>query len=415
MPERRQPLRLLLLLPFAPRLDATHGGGQAMAQLLVPLSARHRLALLYFRADDEEHLDPLLQERCEVTVEIRRPVGWTSASARWRRRARLAKGLLRGRPIWASDWAVDEYGRRLGALAREWRPDLIQIEYQIMAQYLPSLAAWPAPRVLTVHEPGVSAARDLVRSRRGHARLLSVADLLAWRRFEASHLAEVQAVVTFTEGDRRVLLPIAGRTPIVRIPLGSTTPERPLDPLGHSPPILLFVGNYHHEPNVDAALRLCEAIFPAIRQRYPEAVLKVVGAHPPLHLRQAARDGVFITGAVPSVTPYLEEATLVVVPLRLGGGMRVKVLEALGAGKAIVASPLAAAGLDLVDGREIIMAETDQQYRDAIQSLIDNPARRVALARNARTWACTNLGWDGAIAAYEGLYARLLRRPQSEV
>jgi glycosyltransferase involved in cell wall biosynthesis len=117
---------------------------------------------------------------------------------------------------------------------------------------------------------------------------------------------------------------------------------------------------------------------------------------------------VVVTGRVPDVTPYLDRAALVVVPLRLGGGMRVKVLEALAAGKAVVASPLAAEGLSVVGGKHLVLAESDEQFSDAIVRLLAEPEGRVALATCARSWACANLAWEGPIAAYERLYQSLI-------
>src|SRR2546422_10461962 len=104
-----------------------------------------------------------------------------------------------------------------------------------------------------------------------------------------------------------------------------------------------------------------------------------------------ATANVIVTGPVPDVTPYLDRTAIVVVPLRLGGGMRVKVLEALAAGKAMIASPLAVEGLAVVDGEHAVLAETDQQFCDAIVQLLADPARRAALAGSARAWACAHL------------------------
>jgi len=97
------------------------------------------------------------------------------------------------------------------------------------------------------------------------------------------------------------------------------------------------------------------------------------------------------------------------VPLRLGGGMRVKVLEALAAGKATVASPLAVEGLDITPGDQVMLAESDQEFADTIGELLADPDKRSSLASRARAWACANLGWERSVAAYEELYRTLIR------
>ncbi len=400
--------RLLFLLPFAPRLDARHGGGRAIAQLLAGLAPRHHLALLYLRAPDEPPIDDILRRRCDLVEEITRPSHGHSLAQRGLRNLRLIISLLCGNPTWATNWAVAGYESRARSLARSWQPDIVQLEYHVMGQYLSALDNCPAPRVLIEHEPGIKAARDLWQSQRGFARVKHYLNMLAWKRFERAIVERVQAVVVFTERDRQVLTQLGRPTPIVRIPLGTMLPEQPLSPLGCQPPSLLFVGNFIHPPNVDAAVRLASAIFPQLQARFPELMLYIVGDQPPPRLRHMARENIVITGDVPDVTPYLDRAAVVVVPLRLGGGMRVKVLESLAAGKAMVASRLATEGLNLTDGEQIVLAESDYQFCEAILQLLSNPVRRASIAARARAWACANLSWDESVAEYELLYQRLI-------
>jgi glycosyltransferase involved in cell wall biosynthesis len=264
--------------------------------------------------------------------------------------------------------------------------------------------------VLTEHEPGVKAARDLLDAWQGFARLPHWLAFLAWEHFERVIISQVQAVVAFTESDRQALAPVARYTPLVRIPLGMDIPERPLNPLGDIPLSLLFVGNFRHPPNTDAAVRLMSAIFPRVQAHFPELALHIVGNEPTPQIRQLANENMLVTGRVPDVIPYLDRAALVVVPLRLGGGMRVKMLEALAAGKAVVASPLAIEGLDLVNGEHVLLAETNQQFCDAIVQLLAHPERRTLLATRARAWADTNLRWERSIALYEQLYEETIAR-----
>jgi glycosyltransferase involved in cell wall biosynthesis len=233
-------------------------------------------------------------------------------------------------------------------------------------------------------------------------------DRRAWQRFERAIYSQVRAVVVFTERDRRGVAQRAGQTPIFRIPLGTTVPEQALHPLGRTPSSLLYVGNFEHSPNVAAALRLATRIFPAVHARYPDVELCIVGDHPPAVLRELQTEHIHITGRVPDVMPYLDHAALVIAPLDYGGGMRVKVLEALAAGKAVVASPLAAEGLDVGEGGPLALAETDDEFVHCIVQLLAHPTQRERLAAQARGWACDHLSWDKTVEQYEALYARLL-------
>jgi glycosyltransferase involved in cell wall biosynthesis len=156
------------------------------------------------------------------------------------------------------------------------------------------------------------------------------------------------------------------------------------------------------------------SIHPCVAARHPDARLEIVGSKPTRAMRRLAVEEVTITGWVPSVDPYLDRAAMVVVPLRLGGGMRVKVLETLAAGKALVASPRAVEGLDLVAGRDFIAADTNDEFCRAVCELLEDPVRRAALGHAARAWAEDNLRWDAAVDAYEELYASLSPRPREE-
>lgn len=409
--------KLLFLAPFAPRRDAAHGGGRAMAGLIARLAERHQVRLLCLRGEREPPVDEILQRRCEEVLELPRPGGVRRSGGLRRRLVRYSRTLLSpfaGQPKWAWYCAVPALSSALRKRVASWQPDLVQMEYCVMGQYEADLAGNPVPLVLNQYEPGAAAARDSLRSARGKARAAAGFDWIAWERFERRVLRRMSAVVALTERDRETLKRLAPEVPIATIPLGSELPEHPLDPAGDDPPRVLFVGSFRHPPNVEAAARLVRRIFPAIRARVPEASLDLVGEALPEFLRRGAGPGVRAIGWVESVEPYLDRAAVVVAPLWQGGGMRVKVMEALAAGKAVVASPRALAGLDgIVDrtgGQQggALVGHDDDEIAAAVISLLENRAERIALAARARAWSLENLGWERAVAAYEELYERLI-------
>jgi polysaccharide biosynthesis protein PslH len=402
--------RLLFLVPSPPRLDATHGGGRMTAQLLMGLTERHHVAILALRADDEPPIDAGLRARCEWVEEVARPWSSSNACAQVMRNGRLVAGLARLNPMWVSDFGCRRYAERVRAVAGAWRPDVVHIEQHVMGQYLHALQACDAARVLTEHEPGVRGAPYLKRPLPIINRILHALDRLAWRRYEPTLLAQVQATVVFTDADRRVVERLAPRARVVVIPFGTLVPDQPLDPIGGPPPRLVFVGNYLHPPNIQAALRLAHSIFPAVRARVPGVQLELVGDHPPTELVRLAGPDLSITGRVADVRPYLDHAAVVVAPLTSGGGMRVKVLEALASGKALVVSSLAAEGLDVQDGQQLSIANTEADFVDRTVELLVDPARRAALATRARAWSVDHLGWAGALDAYQRLYDSLPNR-----
>lgn len=413
MRRERNALRVLVLAPFAPRLDAPHGGGRSIAELVMELGARHRVGLLCLRSGTDPSTDDFVRGRCEFVEEFELSGVGGSSLQRWRRRVRLLRALALGRPMWAADTMAGPFASRVEQLTRSWRPDVVQAEFHVMGQYLGLVAPSEAARVLTEHEPGASAALDIVRGSRGLKRILFWADSIAWRRFEAGILRDADAVVAYTDRDRRALSELAPEARIVRIPLGTRVPPTPADPAAVEPESLVFVGNFMHPPNVDAARRLIDGILPRIVERASGARLYLVGDQTPDAFRRAAGAHVEVTGFVEDVGRYLSLASVVVAPIRMGGGLRVKVLEALAAGKPIVASGLAVEGLAVVDGDEFVLADSDEEFAYAVLALFHDEKRRRALASAARRWAEENLGWERTIAGYERLYGELRRDPNT--
>jgi glycosyltransferase involved in cell wall biosynthesis len=318
-----------------------------------------------------------------------------------------------GRPGWVAQTDVAQFRQRVRSLSFEWRPDVVHIAYHVMGQYADDVPA-DAARVLTQYDPGVTAARDAARQLRGLRRVRAWLEVAAWSRYERRVIGTMDRVIVFTESDRRAVESLGNNGAIVKIPLGTTIPAEPLNPYGRDRSVL-FVGNFIHPPNVDAAFRLMRSIFPAVHRARPDTRLVIVGANPPDDIQRLARGPITVTGAVESVVPYLDAAAVVVAPIAHGGGMRVKVLEALAAGKAVVASPLAAAGLEVGDGKQLLLAADDAAFTSATIDLLDDPASRAALAGRARAWAAAHVGWQSTISQYEALQMELLRRKDATV
>jgi glycosyltransferase involved in cell wall biosynthesis len=143
---------------------------------------------------------------------------------------------------------------------------------------------------------------------------------------------------------------------------------------------LLFVGNFDHPPNRDAVHWLCNDIMPLVWQERPSVVLWLVGRNPTPDIEALGSDRVRVLGEVPSVVEYLEKCTLFVAPLREGGGMRIKLLEALSAGTPTVTTTLGSQGLDAEDGRHLLVADSAEDLAGCILQLLGDPALAERLA-----------------------------------
>lgn len=396
-------IRILFVAPFPPSLAGTHGGARVVGQVLAGTADRHDVALVYLRHPDEPDVDDALRERLEVAEAVGRPARGRASLAHWIRAARWRSGLLAGRPRQVTELTLREASARLQQVAAAWRPDVIRLEYPVVGSYLPALDGSSAARVLADYDPLLETARTPMSA---SGRLEHRLDVRAWRRFRRRLLDRVDAAVVPTESDRALLARLGAGTEILAVPFGADVEAPALDPAGADDYGLLFVGNLNHEPNVDSVRFLAFEVLPQLRARHPEAVLRLVGERTS---EFAGVDGVEAAGRVPDVAPFLDAAAVVVAPARLGAGMRVKVADALVAGKAVVATPLAVEGLALEPARHALVADP-AGFADAVSSLLADRGRRVELARNAREWARENLRWDRALDEYDALYRRLVSR-----
>lgn len=393
--------RLLLVAPCAPRLDGRHGGARAVHGLASALAERHELLLVHLDRRDGP-ADPALAERC-VAVH---PVAAREV-ARWARRPHWGLALLRGQSLKGAGSGVPQLRRRVRELARSFAPEIVQVESGVIGDVL--AAAGGALRIVTFYEPAASIGE--IGAVRGPALpFVPALDARAALREERRVLRRADGVVAFTERDRALLERARGarsHAALVTIPLGWDVPPQALDPAGTEPGLVVFVANFIHPPNIDAALRLAQAIMPAVRATHPGAVLELVGAQPPEAVRELAGAGVRVTGPVASVEEHLERAAVVVAPLTIGGGMRVKVLEALAAGKAVVASTRAAEGISARAGEELVVVDGDDATAAAIAQLLGDPEARRRMGERARAWALRELSWAVMADRYDELYARL--------
>ena len=401
----RARLRVLIVAPFPPQATGRHGGARALAANLLAIASRHEVAIAYVPDSSASEPDETVAKACALVEAL--PAPEVHGPRRWLRRLAVDAALLRGVPIWASELRTKAAAAQLSALATAWRPDVVQFEFLPTTVFFEALGEFDAPRVLVDHDAGLRPAHDF-----GHLpglvrKLLHDLDERAWRRLDDQSAARVDATVVFTERDRLALNRSHPRLTEC-IPLVLPARERAFDPLGHRPQTILFVGYFAHEPNADAARWLALEIFPLIRETHRDAQLVLVGGAPPAEVSGLEPQGVATAGAVADVSEHLDAAAVVVAPIRIGGGVRVKVLEALGAGKAVVATSLAAEGIDAPAGEAIVLADSAEGFAAAVAGLLGDDERRKRVASAAHAWARERERSDTTAALYDRLYRELL-------
>jgi glycosyltransferase involved in cell wall biosynthesis len=189
--------------------------------------------------------------------------------------------------------------------------------------------------------------------------------------YERAALRKFHHVIAVSDHDRQKMLDMEPSCAISVVPTGVDTEKYSVaPPASATPPRIIFLGSMDWEPNVDAVAYFCRDIFPAVRSAFPTAIFQIVGRNPHSSVRQLASDSVEVTGTVPSVEEYLREAALMVVPLRAGGGTRLKIFEAMASGKAVVSTSVGAEGLAVQNGRDLILADDAGAFAEAIILLL---------------------------------------------
>ena len=401
-------LRVLIVAPFPPRATGRHGGARALAANTRAIATRHEVAIAYVPEPSVPGPDEAVVEACTLIEPL--PPPDVRGPRHWLRRLAVNAGLLRGVPIWASEVQTQEAAKRLSAIAASWRPDIVQFELLPTTVFIDALENIDVPKVLVDHDAGLRPAQDFAHLPGLLRGPLHQLDARAWRLLDQQAADRVQATVVFTERDRFALDSAHPRRTVC-IPLVLPARERALDPLGRRPQTILFVGYFGHDPNADAARWLAFEIFPRIRKSHRDAQLVLVGGDPPADVTGLEQKGVITAGAIADVSQHLDTAAVVVAPIRTGGGVRVKVLEALGAGKAVVATSLAAEGIDAVPGEAIVLADSTQDFAAAVAALLDDEERRKSVALAAYTWAREREGRNTTAALFDRLYRELLAAP----
>ena len=222
------------------------------------------------------------------------------------------------------------------------------------------------------------------------------------RRYERQGCAEVERVITVSEADRDLLRSMIPGGSVFAVPTGVDTeyfsprqdiPERKE---------VVFVGSMDWFPNEDAMRWFAADVLPALRRRVPDVLVTVVGRNPSVKLtRDLQAYNVSVTGTVADVRDFIARAAVCIVPLRIGGGTRLKIFEGLAMGKATVTTSVGGEGLPLVDGRDVLIADRPEDFAEKVSALMLDPVRRRQLGESGRELVVRRYGWPRVAKEFE--------------
>jgi len=177
------------------------------------------------------------------------------------------------------------------------------------------------------------------------------------------------------------------------------------------PNSLVFSGYFRHYPNVDAMTYFCREILPLVRKTIPDVTLNIVGAHPPPEILQLQKlEGVKVSGYVQDIRPWLDSSSVYVAPLISGWGARIKLLEAWAMGRPVVSTRRGCLGLEAVDGYNVFLANTPEEFASRVVILLKDSELRSKLGTNARRTVEAKYNWDQVASKYVTLYDGLIDR-----
>ncbi len=389
-------MRLLATLPHVPWPPV--GGGRARSwYLLSQLAERHEVHLLALASPDEPPADPA---RLPFTTFETAAVPTASPprfSTAW---LRLRVRSLR-HP--AAAFYQADVERRFAALVRSLRPDAVIYDSWTLPY---ARAANGVPAVVNEqnYDPLITA--RMAAGATGLAALKWRAYLRITEAAERRNLRRVRAIAACSEEDAALFRRAAPHALVAVVPNGVDTAAFSAAPPGRA---VVMTGSYSYAPNADAARRLVRHIWPLVRRAVPEATLRLVGLNGERVLADVAdHPGVTLVGTVSDVRPEFALARVAAVPIDVGGGTRIKILEAFAAGRPVVSTRVGAEGIALTEGREAFLRDDDASFADALVTLLRDERLAATMGARGRALVEARYDWRASTAAFDDLLGRAL-------
>lgn len=385
-------MRVLFVTPFAPNARAGHGGGAYLGAIASAIQTKATCGLCSL-VEAPANLEPSPWAWRETVIHQTRGGGLLASLRRFRQWQRLP---LVAAKAWNPAFAV-----ALQRAVREFRPDVAFVEMAQMAQYLPYLR--PTRTILTDHESGCPA-----NTTTGLGPLADRRDRRLWDRYVRREFAGADLVQALTPEDAATLRELLQRDVLVRPP-AVALPAGPVAP-AQAPPNALFLGDYHHAPNPEAARRLVGEVLPLLQRANPTAELWLAGPNEAPIRDLAATRGVRVLGFVDDLPSLFAQVRLLLAPLWSGSGFRVKAATALAHGLSVVTNELGGRGLG-ASAPAIQRGETPAELAALATPLLNDREAAASAGAAAFAWSRTNLAAEAIAHTQLARAAGLLTPP----
>ena len=395
-------MKILFLSPTVP-FPLTDGGRIRVFNLLKQIAQKNKVTLLALetQSTDADGVAELQQLGIQVhLVPNAQTLPRVSLGT-------LVKAFFRRQPITVARYDVPAYRQKIRELIAEQTFDLVHYEMFHTAQFHTETNL---PGVLS--QQNVDSAiwcRLCSETANPFYKFAYWTQQLTFQRYERVLSPKFDAVTCTSDIDAAVFQQHCAENVIEIIPNGVDITHYLPDFTSEAPAHLIYIGSMDWYPNEDAVAFFADEVLPLIQEKVSNVTFSIVGGNPSARVRKLAeREGVVVTGRVPEIKPYFAEATVFVVPLRIGSGTRLKILEALAMGKAIVSTTVGAEGLDLRDGEEIFIADEPTAFADAVTRLLMDPELRRRIGENGRARVEQDYDWRSIGEKLHEVYTKIV-------
>ena len=387
-------------------LPVDTGGKIRSYNLLRHLAGRHDVTLLsYYGGKRDTWYEGETQKQFPgaVTLATTAPEGASAIALHY------ARHVLTPAPYAVTKFTSPHVSRLISEWYREQRFDVAVCDFLSASLNFPKTLSIPS--VLFQHNvESVLWRRQAAHEPNPFKRVAFALEALKMDRYERSTVRRFPHVIAVSERDRAGMTGMTDTSRLSVVPTGVDVVQYRTAAGVAVDPLVLFLGSMDWEANVDAVDYFCRDIWPAVKSAVPAARFRIVGRNPHSRVQKLACDSIEITGSVPSVVEHLRQAAVFVVPLRIGGGTRLKIFEAMAAGKAVVSTSIGAEGLDVHHGRDVILADQAPRFADAVIELLLDAERRRALGVAAAELAARH-DWSVVARHFEAVLARVAEEP----
>ena len=405
-----RPLHILYVSQM-PASPPRFGAQARMHGLMTELARQHDVTAVML-VDDQFDIDECrraMQAYCRDVALVPNPYGRDGVS----KRLLQLRSLASPRSFERLKVRVPALQQALDRILRGKPFDVVNLEFTFLGHCnLRQAPPGERPPALVVdsHNIDYDLARQYARAGGLARRLYAGANWRKLRREELATYRDADGVYLCSMADQKRLLDHVPGARTLVIPNAADIEY--YQPRATDPPsdgrTIVFFGHLSYFPNVDGVTHFAQEIWPRIAEAHPNARLKIIGGQAPQSLQALARPGIEFTGFVSDLRPHLAEAAAVIVPLRLGGGTRLKIVEAMAMGKAVVSTMLGAEGIEATPGRDLLVADEPAAFADAVNRLLAEPGLAKRVGQSARELAVRRYAWSGAAKALESFYREIL-------